>query len=183
MNMKKRIIAYCLIIVELIIQILGGLYYSQTPEIVWSLGNAIIVLVPLAFGIRLGMLCLLPVAVSEIVWFCKLNAIGPLLHLASFTVVAVILGLAYKKLMPVKHHWRVITSSILYEVFLLGEEALYSGLNMLFRHRAMSWSAVSGTFLSPVNPLLLLILVYCCMDGRGQEGRIGEWSKENEHEA
>lgn len=183
MNMKKRIIAYCLIIVELIIQILGGLYYSQTPEIVWSLGNAIIVLVPLAFGIRLGMLCLLPVAVSEIVWFCKLNAIGPLLHLASFTVVAVILGLAYKKLMHVKHHWRVITSSILYEVFLLGEEALYSGLNMLFWHRAMSWSAVSGTFLSPVNPLLLLILVYCCMDERGQEGRIGEWSKENEHEA
>jgi hypothetical protein len=53
MNMKKRIIAYCLIIVELIIQILGGLYYSQTPKIVWSLGNAIIVLVPLAFGIRL----------------------------------------------------------------------------------------------------------------------------------
>jgi hypothetical protein len=55
MNMKKRIIAYCLSIVELIIQILGGLYYSQTPEIVWSLGNAIIVLVPLAFGIRLGI--------------------------------------------------------------------------------------------------------------------------------
>ena len=29
MNMKKRIIAYCLIIVELIIQILSGLYYEN----------------------------------------------------------------------------------------------------------------------------------------------------------
>lgn len=172
MNMKKRILAYCLILAELLIQILGGLYYSQTPDIVWALGNAILILVPLAFGIRLGMLCLLPVAISEIVWFWKLNAIGPLLHLASFAVVVVILGLAYKKLMRVKHPWKVIASIILFEVFLLGEEAMYSGLNMLFRHRSISWSAVSSTFLSLVNPLLLLILVFCCMDNRAQEGRM-----------
>lgn len=165
MNMKKRILGYCLILAELLIQILGSLYYNQTPEIVWSLGNAILILVPLAFGLRLGMLCLLPVAISEIVWFWKLNAIGPLLHLTSFTVVVVILGLANKRLMHVKNPWRVITSSILYEVFLLGEEAMYSVLNMLFRHRPISWSAASSTFLSPANPLLLLILVFCCMDG------------------
>ena len=170
--MKKRILAYCLILVELLIQILGGLYYNQTPEIVWSLGNAIFILVPLSFSIKLGMLCLLPVAISEMVWFWKLNAIGPLLHLASFAVIVVILGLAYKKLMHVKHPWKAIASIILYEVFLLGEEAIYSGLNMLFRHRAMSWSAVSGTFLSPVNPLLLLILVFCCMDERQTGGRL-----------
>ena len=64
MNMKKRILGYCLILAELLIQILGSVYYNQTPEIVWSLGNAILILVPLAIGLRLGMLCLLPVAIS-----------------------------------------------------------------------------------------------------------------------
>ncbi len=77
--MKNRSLAYCLILIELVIQVVGGIYYYQTPGIVWTLSNAIMFLVPLLFGMRLGLLCLLPAAVSEIIWFCMPGVYGPLL--------------------------------------------------------------------------------------------------------
>ena len=160
--MRKKYLAYCLLLVELIIQIFGNIYYSQAPEFGWSLANAILIFIPLAFGIRLAMLCFLPVVVSEIVWFCILHAVGPLLHLVSFAVIIIFLSWAGKKLacMPSPH--RLAGSIALYELSLIAEEALYRGLIMLFLHRPATWDTVSGTFLSPANPLLLLLLVFCC---------------------
>ena len=145
--MKKRHLAYCLLLIELVIQIVGSIYYKQTPQEVWSLSNAILFMVPLAFGIRFGLLCLIPVAISEIVWFCKLGAIGPLLHLFAFAVTVIVLGLAGRKLKHLPTPQRVTGSCILYELSLLGEEALYyasqdavfeSAISMGRCHRGLS---------------------------------------------
>lgn len=157
------------ILIEVAIQIFGGIYYNQTPEFVWSLANAILTLVPLVFGLRVGLICLIPVAVSEIVWFCKLHTAGPLLHIVSFSVTVVILGFAGRKLRYTQFSRKVILKGVLYETFLLGEEALYHGLRMLFLSEPISWESVSGTFLSIANPLLLGILVLCCVIEKTRE--------------
>lgn len=169
--MKTKVVAYCLIIIELAIQILGSIYYDQTPGFIWALANAILVLVPLVFGIRLGLICLIPFGVSEIVWLCKLQVVGPLLHLISFALTVVILGLANRKIVQIPRFKRVIISGILFEVFLLGEEALYYGLRMLFLQKSFGWDDISGTFLSPVNLLLLIVMVLCCVSDTGLKDR------------
>ena len=157
--MKKQYLAYFLILIELVIQIAGGIYYDQTPGFVWALANAILVMVPLAFGVKLGLLCLLPAAVSETVWFFLLNYTpGPLFHLVSFTVSVIILGFANKKLNQMPKLWRILLSILLYFLFLFAEEALYHSLMLLFLNRTLTWKKVSETFLSPVNLLLLPVL-------------------------
>ena len=169
--MKKKHLAYCLLLIELVIQIVGGIYYKQTPQEVWSLSNAILFMIPLAFGIQFGLLCLIPLAVSEIVWFCKLGAIGPLLHLFAFAVTIIaLLGLAGRKLKHLPTLQRVTGSCILYELSLLGEEALYYALRMLFLNRPFPWADVTGAFLSWANPLVLLLLVYCCISDQRLAG-------------
>ena len=164
--MRKKHLAYCLLLIELVIQIIGSLYYDQTPQEVWALSNAILFMIPLVFGIRFGLLCLIPVAISEVVWFCILRKIGPLLHLFSFAVIIIALGLAGEKLKHSPTPRRVIGSCILYELSMLGEEALYHGLRVLFLNRPFAWNDVSGSFLTWVNPLMLLLLVYCCVSDR-----------------
>lgn len=164
--MRKKLPAYGLILIECVIQIFGSIYYDQTPPMVWSLSDAILCMVPLAFGLRFGLLCLIPVAVSEIVWFCNLRVPGPLLHLFSFTVTVIILGLAEKKLKHLPAPQRVAGSCTLYELSLLGEEALYQGLRALFLNRPFMGADVPGSFLSWTNPLMLLLLVYCCVSDR-----------------
>ena len=163
--MRKQWPAYCMILIELVIQIYGGIYYDRTPDLVWALANAILILMPLAFGIGPALLCFLPVFVSEVVWYFKLSAIGPLLHVASFALSILVLGWANGRLKDVRNPFRVTVSGILYELGLLGEETLYHSLIRLFLHRSVTWAKVSGTFLSPANPLLLILLVLCCRDG------------------
>jgi hypothetical protein len=42
---------------------------------------------------------------------------------------------------------------------------------MLFLNEAISWESVSGTFLSIANPLLLSVLVLCCViEEKAREG-------------
>ena len=169
--MRKKYMVICLFLIKLVIEIVGSLFYNQIPQVVWSIGNAILIMVPLAFGLRSGLLCFLPVLVCEIVWFFHLRTVGPLLHLFSFAVAVVLLGLAGEKLKHLPPHQRVIGSSILYELSLLSEEALYRLLMMLFLNRPVTWNNVSGTFLSIANPLLLLLLLYCCLIDRAPEGK------------
>lgn len=135
--MRNKYPAYCLLLIEAVIQIAGGIFYDQTPQEVWALSNAILFMVPLAFGIRFGLLCLIPVAVSEIVWFCILLKAGPLLHLFSFAVTIIVLGRVREKLKRSPIPQRVTVSCILYELSLLGEETLYYGLRMLFLNRPL----------------------------------------------
>lgn len=165
-------LAYGLIFIELIIQIFGGIYYEQTPQFVWDLGNAILFLVPLLFGFRTGLLCLLSVAVSELVWFVVIKTVGPLLHLASFSITFLALGIASKKIRRLAFSERMILRIILFELSLLGEEFLYRVFIMLVLNYPITWKNVSGTFLSPINPLLLLILLAYCILEKSAEERI-----------
>ena len=167
--MRKRHIAYGLTLVNLIIQIIGSLYYDHTSQVVWAFADGIQLLIPLAFGVRLGLLCFMPTVVSEIIWFCNIHSIGPILHLISFAVTIIILGMAGEKLKHSRSSMRAMGSIILFELSLLGEEALYYGLRMLIMRRHMTWANVSGTFLSLANPLLLVLLVYCCLGDEGPE--------------
>ena len=159
---KLKVVAYCLIIIELGIQVFGAIYSDQTPDVVYDLANAILILVPLVFGIRLGLICLVPFAASEIFWFSKLLVAGPLLHLASFALAVVMLGLLNRKIAEMPRLKRVVVSGVLFELFLIGEEALYYGLRMLFLQKPFGWDDISGTFLSPANLIMLIVLVLCC---------------------
>jgi hypothetical protein len=95
-----------------------------------------------------------------------------LLHLASFAVSIVILAFAYRYLKRAPRLRKTLLSGILYEVFLFGEEALYYALRLLFLHRPIRWADVSGTLLSLANPLLLIVLVVCCI-GNGKDEQTG----------
>jgi branched-subunit amino acid permease len=54
-------------------------------------------------------------------------------------------------------------SGVLFELFLIGEEALYYGLRMLFLQKPFGWEDISGTFLSPANLVMLVVLALCCV--------------------
>ena len=74
--MDKKYIAYGLVFLNAIIQLASCFWYSDLPGFVWTLADSIVILVPLVFGLRMGLLNLLPVAVSEFVWFFKLGVPG-----------------------------------------------------------------------------------------------------------
>ena len=168
--MNIKVVAYCLIAIELAIQVFGGIYNDQVPAIAWDFANAILILVPLAFGIELGLVCLVPFAASEIFWFFKLQAVGPLLHLATFALAVVILGLASRKIMQMPRLKRAVISGVLFELFLIGEEALYYALRMLILQKPFGWDDISGTFLSPANLVMLIVLILCCVSYSGSKG-------------
>ncbi|MBQ3301353.1 MAG: hypothetical protein IJH04_04325 [Eggerthellaceae bacterium] len=167
--MNVKIVAYCLIAVEFGVQVLG-IFNDQIPEVVWSFANAILIMVPLVFGIKLGLVCMIPFAASEIFWSCKLQAAGPLLHLVSFGLAIVILGLANRKIMQMPRLKRTVVSGVLLELFLIGEEVLYYGLRMLVLQKPFSWDDISGTFLSPANLVMLIVLILCCVYYSGPKG-------------
>ena len=166
-DMNIKVVAYFLIIVELGIQVFGGLFSDQTPEVAYAFANAILILVPLVFGIKLGLVCMVPFVASEIFWFFKLQAVGPLLHLISFAVAVMIFGLANRKIMQMPRLKRAVISGVLFELFLIGEEALYYGLRMLFLQKSFGWDDISGTFLSPANVVMLIVLILCCVGYSG----------------
>ena len=156
--MKKKYFAYGLILIELIIQIIGFIDYDGSPAFLWTLADAIVFLVPLMFGTRLGLVCLLPVAASEIVWFFSFHSVGALLHLLSFAIAVIILGAANKKLSRVVGFRRAIFSVILFIGVWVGEEALYRALVALFLQLPFAWEDVFKSILSPVTIVLVMML-------------------------
>ena len=60
--MNKKYIAYGLVFLNAVLQIASCFWYSELPEFVWVLADAIMILVPLVFGLQMGLLCLLPLA-------------------------------------------------------------------------------------------------------------------------
>lgn len=66
--MDKKYVAYGLIFLNVLLQIASCLWYRELPGFVWTLANAILILVPLVFGLQMGVLCLLPVAASELLY-------------------------------------------------------------------------------------------------------------------
>ena len=156
--MKKKYIAYGLILIELIVQIIGFIDYNGAPAFLWTLADAIVFLVPLLFGTRLGLICLLPVAASEIVWFLSFHSVGALLHLLSFTLAVIILGTVNKKLNQTAGFPRVIFSIILFIAVWVGEEVLYRALVALFLQIPFAWEDVFKSILSPVTIVLVMVL-------------------------
>lgn len=168
MEKRKKKFMLLLFLINLMIQIFGGIYYDRTPAFVWALADAIILMVPLVFDLWYGLLFLLPVSVSELAWFFKLGTVGPLLHLTSFAVAVFLLGLAGEKLMTAQLSRRIVISSFLFEVSLLCEEVLYRVLFRLFLGRNITWKSVSGPFLSPANLLILAVLVVIILEDKNR---------------
>ena len=170
-SMNRRHLAYGFVFVELLIQIMGGLYYDQTPAAIWSFANGVLLLAPLLCGMGIGLLCFLPAAVSELVWYSQLHTLGPLLHVASFAVAVVALALASERLRQEPLTRQVAGSLIVFLLALIAEEALYYALRTLFLQRSMAWAKVFETALSPAILPLVVILIACCLYGTGQQER------------
>ena len=157
--MDKKYIAFGLVFLNAIIQLASCFWYSDLPGFVWTLADSIVILVPLVFGLRMGLLNLLPVAVSEFVWFFKLGVPGPLLHLAAFTVAVLLMAPAHRRLAAMQGQKSAVLSGILFIAGLAGEELLYHGLRLLFLQKPVNWDAFYGAVFSPVVPVVLLLLV------------------------
>lgn len=169
LDKRESALANGLILAELAIQVVGGLFYAQVPGFFWALADAILIMVPLAFGIGRGLLCLAPMAVSEVAWAWTLRSIGPALHLVSFAVTVVLLGLASNRILEASFLQRKVRASILFEVSLLGEEVFYHFLRSLFLSHPMRWDEVLTVYLSPANLLVLSLLILCV--GIGEENK------------
>ena len=169
MVMDKKYIAYSLVFLNTIIQLASCFWYSDLPGFVWTLADSIVILVPLVFGLRMGLLNLLPVAVSEFVWFFKLGVPGPLLHLAAFTVAVLLMAAAHRRLAAMPGQKRAVLSGILYIAGLAGEELLYHGLRLLFLQKPVNWDAFYGAVFSPVVLMVLLLVVFVNRPDRRKE--------------
>ena len=167
--MDKKYIAYGLVFLNAIIQLASCFWYSDLPGFVWTLADSIVILVPLVFGLRMGLLNLLPVAVSEFVWFFKLGVPGPLLHLAAFTVAVLLMATAHRRLAAMPGQKRAVLSGILYIAGLAGEELLYHGLRLLFLQKPVNWDAFYGAVFSPVVLMVLLLVVFVNRPDRRKE--------------
>ena len=167
--MDKKYIAYGLVFLNAIIQLASCFWYSDLPGFVWTLADSIVILVPLVFGLRMGLLNLLPVAVSEFVWFFKLGVPGPLLHLAAFTVAVLLMAAAHRRLAAMPGQKRAVLSGILYIAGLAGEELLYHGLRLLFLQKPVNWDAFYGAVFSPVVLIVLLLVVFVSRPDRRKE--------------
>ncbi|MBQ4148779.1 MAG: hypothetical protein II594_03525 [Clostridium sp.] len=167
--MDKKYIAYGLVFLNAIIQLASCFWYSDLPGFVWTLADSIVILVPLVFGLRMGLLNLLPVAVSEFVWFFKLGVPGPLLHLAAFTVAVLLMATAHRRLAAMPGQKRAVLSGILYIAGLAGEELLYHGLRLLFLQKPVNWDAFYGAVFSPVVLMVLLLVVFVSRPDRRKE--------------
>ncbi len=167
--MDKKYIAYGLVFLNAIIQLASCFWYSDLPGFVWTLADSIVILVPLVFGLRMGLLNLLPVAVSEFVWFFKLGVPGPLLHLAAFTVAVLLMATAHRRLAAMPGQKRAVLSGILFIAGLAGEELLYHGLRLLVLQKPVNWDAIYGAVFSPVVLIVLLLVVFVSRPDRRKE--------------
>ena len=167
--MDKKYIAYGLVFLNAIIQLASCFWYSDLPGFVWTLADSIVILVPLVFGLRMGLLNLLPVAVSEFVWFFKLGLPGPLLHLAAFTVAVLLMAAAHRRLAAMQGQKNAVLSGILFIAGLAGEELLYHGLRLLILQKPVNWDAFYGAVFSPVVLIVLLLVVFVSRPDRRKE--------------
>lgn len=168
--MDKKYVAYGLIGLNVLLQIVSCFWYSELPGFVWTVADAIVILVPLVFGLQMGLLCLLPVAGSELQWFFQIGAPGPLLHLASFTIAVFVMAAAHRRLAEMPRQKKAVLSGILFIAGYAGEELLYHGLRLLVLQKPVNWKAFFSTVFSPVIPVVLILLViFVNRPDRGEE--------------
>ena len=167
--MDKKYVAYGLIGLNVLFQIVSCFWYSELPGFVWTVADAIVILVPLVFGLQMGLLCLLPVAGSELLWFFQVGAPGPLLHLASFTIAVFVMAAAHRRLAEMPRRKRAVLSGILFIAGYAGEELLYHGLRLLVLQKPVNWDAFYGAVFSPVVLIVLLLVVFVSRPDRRKE--------------
>ena len=157
MKRKEIIAAVCFIVAELIIQLVGIVPNITIPDFFWKLADGILIMAPLLFGLKRGILCLLPMVATENIWFIRLSVPGPLLHAAAFAVIVCLFGVFGERLARSDLKKRAVLTAVLFEAGLLAEEILYHFLRSMVIGEEMDWSSVTGSFLSWANPVLLLI--------------------------
>ena len=154
-------------LIESLIQILGSIYYKEslTPswDWVWLTANALIFFIPLLEGMIKGLIFLIPIMISEALWYIKKGYIGAILHAVAFLICGLILGAAFiliNKFIK-RIEIKIIISSVLFEAFQLIEEILYYFMRKIFMNKKseMTWKNISVTFISIPNPVLLVILI------------------------
>ena len=154
-------------LIESLIQLLGSIYYkeSQTPswEWVWPTANALSFFIPLLEGMIKGLIFLIPIMISEVLWYIKKGYIGSILHGVAFLICGLILGAAFiliNKFIK-RIEIKIIISSVLFEAFQLIEEILYYFMRKIFLNKKneMTWKNISVTLMSIPNPILLVILI------------------------
>ena len=150
--MDKKNYAYGLIILNLILQIASCFWYNKLPGFVWALAGAIVILVPLLYGWRMGLLCLLPLAASELVWFFKLGSFGPLLQLACYTIAFIIMAVAHPRIAKMPQQKRILLSCVLLIAVIAGKALLYQGLRLLVLQKSENWNTLFSEVLPPVIP-------------------------------
>ena len=154
-------------LIESLIQLLGSIYYkeSQTPswEWVWPTANALIFFIPLLEGMIKGLIFLIPIMISEVLWYIKKGYIGAILHAVDFLICGLLLGAAFiliNKFIK-RIEIKIIISSVLFEAFQLIEEILYYFMRKIFLNKKneITWKNISVTLMSIPNPILLVILI------------------------
>ena len=154
-------------LIESLIQLLGSIYYkeSQTPswEWVWPTANALSFFIPLLEGMIKGLIFLIPIMISEVLWYIKKGYIGSILHGVAFLICGLILGAAFiliNKFIK-RIEIKIIINAVLFEAFQLIEEILYYFMRKIFLNKKneITWKNISVTLMSIPNPILLVILI------------------------
>ena len=161
----NMLLAVCFVAVNLLIQVIGYVDYGMLPRLFWSLSDCIIIMMPLLFGLAFGLICMLPMAVAEVIWYAQLLSAGPLLQIASFFVVVCICAVLFRLIITLKAAKRALLTGVIFEIGLWAESLLYHWLRYLFipSHQAVTWKAISESFLNPANPLVLCIGLVCIL--------------------
>lgn len=160
MKRKEIFIVIAILIIESIFQITGSLFYDVYPAWLWTLCDASMIMIPLMFGLKIGLIGCIPNIVSEIIWFVTTGYIGTLLHGIAFLIVVTILGLikAAANNRPMK--WAVPIKIISYEIFLIMEELIYVLLRIACgasNASYLTWKRISVDFLSIGNIICLAL--------------------------
>lgn len=156
--MKSLVIG--LFLLETIFQITGSLFYSVYPKWLWSICDASMMLIPVLFGLKVGIIALIPNLISEALWFISSGYIGPLLHAATFLIAVIILGVLKDYLDNRRTALSILIKLACFELLLIGEEALYvlmraaCGVSSI---EELTWSRISVDFLSVGNIVCLAI--------------------------
>lgn len=149
-----------LFLLETIFQITGSLFYSVYPKWLWTICDASMLLIPVLFGLKVGIIALIPNLISEAVWFVASSYTGPLLHAISFLIAVIILGFLKDYLDKREAGLSIPIKLVCFELLLIGEEALY----VIFRVSCgagsveeLTWSRICVDFLSVGNLVCLAI--------------------------
>ena len=110
-------------------------------------------LVPLLWGLKPVLVCLIPAVVSELVFFFSYHIYGPLLH---------------NKLKDLTLIQKIVFNTVLVLASLILEELLYRASIAVFLHHDAKWASVIEPFQSLVNIILLIgftvVLTYLVLD-------------------